>query len=1844
MSLALSSDRISENGGESRVTASLSGTSSAAVEVTVSATPVGPAVPGDYTLSTNRKLTIAAGATTSTGTVTITANDNNVDAPHKEVTVSGGASGGNGVADPESKTLTIEDNESLPTVSLALSSDRISEDGGESRVTATLSGTSSAAVEVTVSATPVGPAVPGDFTLSTNRKLTIAAGATTSTGTVTITAKDNNVNAPHKTVTVSGNASGGNGVADPESKTLTITDDESLPTVSLELSAASISENGGESRVTASLSGTSSAAVEVTVSATPVSPAVPGDFTLSTNRKLTIAAGATTSTGTVTITANDNNVNAPHKTVTVSGDASGGNGVTDPESKTLTITDDESLPTVSLALSAASISENGGESTVTATLSGTSSAAVEVTVSATPVGPAVPGDFTLSTNRKLTIAAGATTSTGTVTITANDNNVVGGTKEVTVSGSATGGNRVAPPESSTLMITDDDVATLGFEPTMVSVAEGSKAAFTVKLTRAASSEVTFNWQTADDEATAGSDYTAQAATSLTIAAGGTSATLEVQTTADDLVEGDETFEARISANSLPTGVSLGTAKATATITDDDERGLALSETGVTVTEASGAGRTASYTVALNSQPTAQVTAQVTVAVSSRDAAVATVNLAELTFTTGDWATGQTVTVSAVDDAIDNTPERTTTIDHTASGGDYGSVTGTVAVTVSDDEGGAAFSIADASVIEGNTDTADLTFTVTLSPAAGVQTTVQWATSDGTATAGADYTAGSGTLTFAAGVSERTVTVQVTDDEIDEADETLIVTLSNAGGAVLGRAMATGTIIDDDDAPDGITLSVNPETVAENVSSAPAVTVTAAVNGATRYTDAKTVTVAVGASTDSATEGTDYAEVADLSVTIRAGAASGTETFTLSPTDDNVHEGDETISVTGASGTLTVTGTTIAITDDDAAPPPPPPPPPPTVELTLSPATIGENGGVSTVTASLSRRSSAKVEVTVSAAAVSPAVDGDFTLSANTKLTIAAGETASTGTVTITANDNPVDAPNKMVTVSGAASGGNGVADPDDQTLTITDDDAAPSGVTMSVDPATVTENGGAKTVTVKASVNGSTRYADAKTVAVTVGAAGDSATEGTDYATVGALTISIAAGADSGTAAFTLDTTDDDRYEGDEEVSVSGASDVTVTDTSLTIIDDDEMPSFWIADVAVEEGKTADFVVTRIGATGHSVSVTWTTAEHTDGRYPASTSDYGPVTIPETLRFGTGETEKIARVRTHQDLMDEPFETFLVRLSGASSNAVIADDGAVAIGTIVNDDPPPTISIADAAPVVEGAAAHFPVRLSMVSGRAITVDWVTAAGTATEDADYVAGAGTLTIAEGTTAATIEVVTIDDTEIEGAAPETFTVTLTNPVNVTIGDGMATGRIEDDDRPAAIARIRRVNGTVLARLGSVLLRSRIDQLAGCVDHAVSGDGGEGLSGLTEAAGLLANRAEAVNRGEVSVQEALAGARLATKMAVNDGPAERTDFGDLTFCAGGDWHRLASMDGGPVPWDGSLLEAHVGGNVRLGGSVLAGLDVFHHAGSADWRDGAGAEAFAGDWRMHLNAVHPYAVWFTPEGVRLVAMMGLGLGNVRVVEPARIDESADLTLMSLAASGVMPLATRGAETAVQFRADAWHGEFNVAGNGSLIEEQLVLAQGLRVLAEGELRFDLGGGASLAPSPRIGLHYDEATGGLGLEVGSGLRWRFPQLRLSAELAGRLLVALTGVQEWGVSGAARLAPADGLGPSLRVAPSWGATADGTRALWERGPAPAVRAAPAPLSLEVESGWGLSISDGGGVLTPFAGLALSGEDTRSMHLGGRLAVDAFSLEVAGTRRESGSAAPDYVMTLQAVGSW
>ncbi|MYI25206.1 MAG: hypothetical protein F4109_07225, partial [Gammaproteobacteria bacterium] len=458
VTLALSPDSISENGGVSTVTASLSHASSAATTVTVSASPVSPAVSGDFTLS-GATLTIAAGSTSSTGTVTITANDNEIDAPDKEVTVSGTASNPQGLqGDPDAVTLTIEDDDDPPAVSLSSSAKTVDEGAGSVTLTARLSAASGRSVTVDY-ATANGTAKSGADYTAASGTLTFTAGQEEKAILVSIT--DDAIDEPGETFTVRLSSPSNAALGSPSSSVVTIQDND-VPDVTVSYVSAdyNATEGGSSATVTVTLSAAPQRQVTIPIVSSPGGATAQGQAGADySGIPASVTFGKTDTSKTFTVTAADDAIDDDGEWVELNfGTLPDGVTAGSPATERVDLIDDEPDPAVTLALSPDSISENGGVSTVTASLNHKSSAVTTITVSAAPVSPAVSGDFTLS-GATLTIAAGSTSSTGTVTITANDNEIDAPDKEVTISAAARNPQGLAgDPASLTLTIEDDDEA------------------------------------------------------------------------------------------------------------------------------------------------------------------------------------------------------------------------------------------------------------------------------------------------------------------------------------------------------------------------------------------------------------------------------------------------------------------------------------------------------------------------------------------------------------------------------------------------------------------------------------------------------------------------------------------------------------------------------------------------------------------------------------------------------------------------------------------------------------------------------------------------------------------------------------------------------------------------------------------------------------------------------------------------------------------------------------------------------------------------------------------------------------------------------------------------------------------------------------------------------------------------------------------------------------------------------------------------------------------------------------------------------------------------------------------
>jgi hypothetical protein len=233
-----------------------------------------------------------------------------------------------------------------------------------------------------------------------------------------------------------------------------------------------------------------------------------------------------------------------------------------------------------------------------------------------------------------------------------------------------------------------------------------------------------------------------------------------------------------------------------------------------------------------------------------------------------------------------------------------------------------FSIANVSVVEGNSGTTPATFTVSLSAAvaAGKTASVDYRILAGTATAGRDYTvaASTGTLRFAAGESSKTVTVNVVGDRTKEENETLQVVLSNPSGGTILAGTASGTITDDDSSSsptDGVpVITADALRLVEGSSGTKSGLVTVRLSAATT----KAVTVQYVTADGTARSGSDYTRTTGL-LSFAAGETS--KTVTIPVTGDTLAEADETFTLrfsAPVNATLGTSSAVVTILNDDAA--------------------------------------------------------------------------------------------------------------------------------------------------------------------------------------------------------------------------------------------------------------------------------------------------------------------------------------------------------------------------------------------------------------------------------------------------------------------------------------------------------------------------------------------------------------------------------------------------------------------------------------------------------------------------------------------------------------------------------------------------------------------------------------------------------------------------------------------------------------------------------------------------------------------------------------------------------------
>ena len=1164
------------------------------------------------------------------------------------------------------------------------------------------------------------------------------------------------------------------------------------------------------------------------------------------------------------------------------------------------------------------------------------------------------------------------------------------------------------------------------------------------------------------------------------------------------------------------------------------------------------------------------------------------------------------------------------------------------------------SVSDASATEGTDATID--FEVTLNAANDCETvTVEYATSDGTATAGADYTAASGTLTFGPGETTKTVEVAVVDDDEDDSGETFTLTLSSASGATIADAQATGTINNDELLAAKVAGSVLP---AQGGSCAVEVSV--------EFLDAGGNAVAVGALAASdftaanGRVGTPVADADGLGWTVPVQATTNERgllrvrlpaTARWRATEQVFHNHGAGVCATAARGELAT-----LLVDD----------------VTISPSFN------STTTSYTGETTDAEAEVVATAvyddATVTIAPDDADGERDGHQVALAEGETEVT--VTVTPGDGS-DAKTYTVTVTRElAVTGAGVLTGFVLVDASTDADLGPiaKGGTVTVSAA--------NRYGIRAEVN-----PDAEVGSVVLTLSNPVAKSEERRQTENVAPYSLfgdAEGAEHGRSlvagSYTLTATAHEQQHGAGKVlgrlrvpfTVEVEAGTSVL-TDFTLLDASDQSTL----VALEDGATVDlsgnfgtsFAIradVAPAATVRSVTLLLTGA-----KTKAALENLAPYSLYGDRDDGAG-----GRALDGSSLPAGSYMLHAKAYAGARASGAVLGTRSVSFEVLR----PPALRVVNAH-AIEGTNAHLPfgVWLDRESTTTVTVNYTTVDGTAVAGSDYTATSGTLTFAAGETRKTVMVPVLEDDHDEGS--ETLTLRLSNPQGAIIAKGEGIGTITNDDPipEAWLARFgRTVTGQVLdaveARLTAPRTPGTQASLAG--QALPSWRPGSGAGAGPGSGDADATAAAAAEQAEAEARQALASmtAWLA-HMEPDPGPGfetraltERDLIAGTSFALtakAGDgrgaghvslWGRgsIAGFDGreGALTVDGEVTTGLIGADWASdphsgSGRWTAGLALGHSTGTGGWRGANGSGAI----EATLTGLYPYAGMDLTDHLSVWAAAGYGAGEVTVTPDGEAGLTADLT-MAMGAAGlrsevVRPeegngfvLAVKGDARFTRTSSDAVRSE---DGNLAASEADVWL---LRTGLEGSRPVALGdGGVTLTPSFEIGLRLDggDAETGMGADLGGGIAFADPANGVALDMKARGLVAheTPGFREWGASLAASWdpRPATDLGLALTLRQSWGtAPAGGMDGLLSRETLADLAANDdgvgrfeAAGRLEGELGYGIALSGGRFTATPNVGFARSGGGARDWRVGWRLTPAVrggagFEVSFDVTRRE------------------
>ncbi|WP_138505255.1 Calx-beta domain-containing protein [Nostoc sp. PA-18-2419] len=1043
------------------------------------------------------------------------------------------------------------------------------------------------------------------------------------------------------------------------------------------------------------------------------------------------------------------------------------------------------LPKVSFGAATYNTTEDSTATIVTipVTLDASPETAVTVPIVIKNTSTATSGnDYTFSPTT-ISFAAGATGSnlTKLITFTINPDDLPENAETVVLNFGTLIGADLGTITESTLNIAANDSIQYAISTPTSNLIEGNSGTQAVSFTVTRSGGIgvasTINYAFSG-AASFGSDYNniqvtnggTTASGTLNFAVGEKTKTITVDVLGDNIFETNEDIILTLSNPNLtaaPENSTITNSSATVNITNDDNQPT-ISISDVSLTEGNpGTTTNANFTVTLSNPSYQQITVNYNTSDGTATAADLDYNSASGTIIFNPGETSKTLNIGVTGDNKFETDE---TFSVNLSGATNATITDSLGVaSIINDDTQPTISISDVFFNEGNTGTTtNANFAITLSNPSYQQITVNYNTSDGTATvADLDYNSASGTIIFAPGETTKVVSIGVIGDNKFEADETFSVNLLGATNATLADSLGVATIINDDSQP---AISISDASVIEGNTGT-----TTNANFTIALSNPSYQQVNVNYNTSDGTAVVSDSDYNSANGTIIFAPGETTKIISIGVIGDKKFEADETFSVNllGATNATLADSLGVAtiINDDNQ----------PTISISDVSVVEGNTGTTTNANFTITLSNSSYQQVTVNyntsdgSAKVS---DSDYS-SANGTIIFAPGETSKIISIGVIGDNNFETDETFSLNLLGAT---NATLADSLGVATIINDDNQP---TISISDVSVVEGNTGTTTNANFTITLSNSSYQQVTVNYNT-SDGSAKVSDSDYNSAN-RTIIFAPGETSKT--LSIGVVGDNQTESDETffVNLLGATNATIADNLGvgTIINDDNQSTISISNVLVTEGNTgtttnANFIVTLSQPSFQQVTVNYNTS---DGTAKVSDSDYNPAN--GTITFNPGETSKTISIGVIGDNKPEPNETFSVNLLGAT-NATIVDN--LGVATITNDDPPPAISISNVS-VNEGTTgmitnANFLVTLSSEFYQRIIVNYSTSDGTAKDsDSDYNFGLGTIIFEAGETSKVISIGVRGDNKIE--PNETFFVNLYGAANATFANSQGVGTIINDD---------------------------------------------------------------------------------------------------------------------------------------------------------------------------------------------------------------------------------------------------------------------------------------------------------------------------------------------------------------------------------------------------------------------------------------------------------------------------